>query len=885
MIKSGLRTQAVSHSLYVGRSGEEDSGIIFMNSNTSLPTLASTDRAIGFQSATLKYWAGASWGDLTAGSGGYTTWDQMYANDKTLTIDSTTLTLAHTTATGDGLTITGGAATTGSLVQLTQSGSGADITGTSSTWSISSAGAVVATALTMGDDEPITLGASSDAVIQWVGSGNVLDISGATNFDGNMTIEAAHTLTIAGAAGSTKFTITAGDAVLSEGSLSIDDDDDAAALTVVNDTTTTANIVEINADAMVDGFLLHLDSANDASFSAGGYLECLNGTSSVFTIGSQGLLTIAGSASGTSAIIVTAGDVEVTSGDITVTEGSVSITNTANETALTIVGDSVTDGILVDINADGVTTGTILHLDTTKASFAGKYIQCYDGAADDFSVGLDGATIITTEAAATVGLTLTHGGTTGDAMRITCSALTTGDALQIASTAETLAAGELLKITNTEDGDFSTTPKTGNVASITSSCTMKTNSASLDYDTLLISRSDIANQATKTLTSAGSVLKLLHTTTQTAGTSTDSAVVLEAQATESAGGLHTGAVAFINNDCTEAISLLIDAESTTANVVDISATTLTEGKAIDISDLSAITSGKAIHIDASGTTQTTGILVHIDSAATALTGAGRLFLSDHTGATTTSGILNEFKSVAADETVVLQVTADALTSGKVAYLTANALTSGKALDISNLSALTTGKAIHVDADGDTQTDGILVHIDSASTKLTSTGRVFLVDHTGNATVSGVIAEFQTSAADETVLAQFDAAALTSGTIINVVPTALTTGCALKIEGADALTSGDLVSLESDSADTSARALLKMHNNNTAAVGCVPIEIVQDAVISTNFKMILNLAGQIIYVSDGTTPNGNLSGVAGNLCIGADSGKSYYCTGTTNWTAL
>lgn len=130
-------------------------------------------------------------------------------------------------------------------------------------------------------------------------------------------------------------------------------------------------------------------------------------------------------------------------------------------------------------------------------------------------------------------------------------------------------------------------------------------------------------------------------------------------------------------------------------------------------------------------------------------------------------------------------------------------------------------------------------------------------------------------------------ALSSGTAIDVSDlTAITTGNALRIEGADALTTGDLVSLESDSADTSARALIKMHNNNAAAVGCVPLEIVNDALVDTNFKIVADVAGCTLFVSDGTSPNTALNGTQGDVCFGADSGKSYYCatTGTT-WTAF
>lgn len=144
-----------------------------------------------------------------------------------------------------------------------------------------------------------------------------------------------------------------------------------------------------------------------------------------------------------------------------------------------------------------------------------------------------------------------------------------------------------------------------------------------------------------------------------------------------------------------ATALTIDTEATTANAVDINGNTLTTGKLIDMSDLDAITTGKAIHIDATGVTQTSGILVHVDSAGTAITGAGRLFLSDHTGVTTTSGVLNEFKTAANDESVLLELDAASLTTGVILDVIGTALTTGTGVDVGGLDALTTGTAINV----------------------------------------------------------------------------------------------------------------------------------------------------------------------------------------------
>lgn len=74
----------------------------------------------------------------------------------------------------------------------------------------------------------------------------------------------------------------------------------------------------------------------------------------------------------------------------------------------------------------------------------------------------------------------------------------------------------------------------------------------------------------------------------------------------------------------------------------------------------------------------------------------------------------------------------------------------------------------------------------------------------------------------------------------------------------------------------------------------PLILQQDATVTPGtgtFKKIATFGGAAavavtLWISDGTnTPNGNLTGSAGDICFGADSGKAYYCTGTTNWTAM
>src|SRR3990167_8873279 len=248
----------------------------------------------------------------------------------------------------------------------------------------------------------------------------------------------------------------------------------------------------------------------------------------------------------------------------------------------------------------------------------------------------------------------------------------------------------------------------------------------------------------------------------------------------------------ITNDTATTASVVVLAGSgaftgsTTTSWMTITPSGLTTGTAVYL-PVAALTTGKAVHVVANAVTD--GIVVHIASsvAGTTMTSTGRLFNVDHTGTATASGVLSEFNSAAADETTIVRVNASAaLAAGVVLDLSAAALTTGKVLDMSNLDAITTGKAIHIDATGVTHTDGILVHIDSAGTVLTATGRLFLSDHTGATTTSGVLNEFKTAATDETVVVQVTTAAMISGV-------------ALKIDGTTGMTTGSLVRVASSTA--------------------------------------------------------------------------------------
>jgi hypothetical protein len=88
-----------------------------------------------------------------------------------------------------------------------------------------------------------------------------------------------------------------------------------------------------------------------------------------------------------------------------------------------------------------------------------------------------------------------------------------------------------------------------------------------------------------------------------------------------------------------------------------------------------------------------------------------------------------------------------------------------------------------------------------------------------------------------------------------------------------------ITQSNDSSSTNSALLIEQYN------GIKPPLYLTNTTVSTHFKRMIWLGSLTIWTSDGTTPNGNLSGSIGDICFGADSGKAYYCTGTTNWTAL
>jgi len=199
-------------------------------------------------------------------------------------------------------------------------------------------------------------------------------------------------------------------------------------------------------------------------------------------------------------------------------------------------------------------------------------------------------------------------------------------------------------------------------------------------------------------------------------------------------------------------------------------------------------------------------------------------------------------------------------------ITPSGLTTGTAVYLP-VAALTTGKALHVVADA--VTSGIVVHVSSsaAGTQLTGAGRLFLIEHSGNASGTGTVAELSTAAADETVLLKLTASgALALGTVLQISGSSVTTGTAISAADLDALTTGIGLSLASTSTAVTTGSLIRVSTGTTGAVatnGIVSI-VATAAYTSTSNVGLLNVVADSI--TTGATV-ANISMTAATTSVG------------------
>lgn len=289
-----------------------------------------------------------------------------------------------------------------------------------------------------------------------------------------------------------------------------------------------------------------------------------------------------------------------------------------------------------------------------------------------------------------------------------------------------------------------------------------------------------------------------------------------------------------------------------ANTVTITNTSSTGGGTLDYSyDFGSAGGGRTITVD-SGALQldvTTGQGLYVNKNLTGTLTSNTTdlvsFLSyrDHTGATTITDSYSTF-----------DVKRESRNSNALGSFTAR----GTVLNLEN----------HMSENSGVMND--LVNVLRIVQGVNTSGSALLIDHAGDG-----------GAVDITI-----GNTCTSGSALGILALGTVNGYVINVQ-ANALTTGSLAYLYSNSADTSARNLVYIANHHASAVNAIPLMIRQDGIVSTHFRKILaeENTACAIWVSDGTTPNGALTGQAGDICLNGDSGNIYKCTGTTNWTSM
>ena len=359
------------------------------------------------------------------------------------------------TITVDTGTITLDANITAPALTISQSGSGGDILGTASTWSVSKAGVGVFTKLDLLDNEPIEFGTGNDATIQW--NGSLLNVAGATDFDDAVTTQGTLTVgttfVVTGGAGSDAITLTAGDVQISDGSLNVVDGDTGNTVTVTNNThstgsATTGGVVEFQSTSLTTGALLNLE-LTEATLNGGQYLRAydVTGTEDVFTLGEDGAIVIKGNAAGTNSITITAGDITLTSGHIVQTagnftmtvgdallsDGSLTIIDADNANTVAVTNNTITTANLMDVNSTSISTGALAKFNANAAAHDGEVLEVISaGDTTSTPVGISvSIPSVTTGAARGLEVTMAGATTTAKGIVVTMDAITTGDMLYL----------------------------------------------------------------------------------------------------------------------------------------------------------------------------------------------------------------------------------------------------------------------------------------------------------------------------------------------------------------------------------------------------------------------------------------------------------------------
>ncbi|MCR4307829.1 MAG: hypothetical protein NUV80_04650 [Candidatus Berkelbacteria bacterium] len=751
------------------RRADSINGVRF-DSNRDDPSSANDVILYRGSGSSLRFWDGSS--ATTLGSaGGLVNYslNDAYDDGVGITVDGSAVLLSGSHATNDVLDVRGSVAVTGALISLAQSGSGVDIDGTSSTWQVTAAGAGTFASLIA---ESVT--AAANLTLEATGAGTIGiggTSSGAITLGaGGGSVTITNGLTISGTADSNKLTITAGDILVSNGKMALTNDDTDTALSITAASVTTGNAVSITTDGITTGSALYIAMTEAGITSGNGsYIECYDSTAGAtqFIVNDNGATTITGSAAGTAALTLTAGDITVSDGNLAITSTSttdvVSITDNSllANNALIVKGSGTFTGTgassFVAITPTGTNTGTALYVAMAGATTAAVAVDVTTSTTTGRALVLTNTGILTGAGSAlaiVADAATTPGNSAGEGVvNISADGLTTGTALNVESLSnELMTSGNLADFAHSAVGT-TIAAKTGALVRVTSSMT-ESGTSTQDFDMVSVVRTSIHDTA-GTLTATGSLLYLENVATETAATLTDTVIGLEL--VMDAQGSGDGIRITHPNIAGKAISI-ISSGTTAAGVVKIVADSVNSGVGL-LMNMDGLTTGEGISIaHATSIIADGGSLVRIAS-----TGAD-------TGGATNGALLDLSSSGQLTGTVVKEVFAG-LTTG-----------SGRTMTMASLT--TSGIGMSITAAGTGMTSGSAFLVSSGTTAAVATNGIVSFQATGNYTSAAVGVGFVHVLADTT----------TAGTALSVSGLAMTTGIGLNISATQAtMTTGRYLS--------------------------------------------------------------------------------------------
>lgn len=696
------------------------------SSNAGLWINSSGQLVFSYQGANTVIGAGG-------GGGGTPSWETIFASDSTFTITpDQTFTIAGNRSTATAVvTLSNIGGGSGAVLAFSNSGSGMDVLGTSSTWQVTKAGVATFAGLSIsGTTTAIaTTGAAVWTLLDNSATALSIDASGATGqllFDTTNGAEVIST-------SATIFSILAGQMKVATASNSV------SSVLVTNNTATTfganansSGVVVIRSTSLTTGALLQLQ-VTEGTLAGGFFIVGRHVTagSNVYTVGENGVTTIAG-LGGSDMLTVTAGDVNIGDGSITMVDAdnaaTLSITNNTATSATVFVyaGSGVFTGTtttsFMTLTASGLTSGTVLYMPVAGlTSGTGLHIVA---ATANFTTS--GTLIKLDGTAATAGnylVAVTTGAYTGTGMiTATAGAMTTGILLALTSTTG-LTSGSLIRATTSTAGAIATNGAysflgTGAFTSGASTLGMFHVAAASTVSGTIMSilggaqTTGIALNITDPSTgmTSGSLLRVITATTGAVATN---GIV----SFQSSGAFTSTTIGFVNvivsgatagtgmalqmsaTSQTSAIGFRIDQSNTTTgftgSMFQITGTSTTgAGNMINVVAVNT-TAGDAMLITNNALTLGAGTLINLVHG-TSVIGAGSSMLritSTGVDTGTTTGTMLDLAATAATTAHLAIITSATLTTGIGIKMTLNGLTSGSGMSIISSSADTTARGL------------------------------------------------------------------------------------------------------------------------------------------------------------------------------------------------